>query len=74
MAEPAAAIPAPEVPAGADAAPVEPRLPDRGKLRRRLRYLRRVRELGFRDVGGLVFDLDRFGRKRPDLVGPSSTR
>ena len=40
----------------------------RGQLRRRLRYLRRVRELGLRDVGGLVFDLDRFGRTRDDLV------
>lgn len=37
-------------------------------MRRRLRYLRRVRELGLRDVGGLVFDLDRFGRTREDLV------
>ncbi|HEY1540266.1 MAG TPA: zinc ribbon domain-containing protein [Solirubrobacteraceae bacterium] len=41
---------------------------DRGKLRRRLRYLRRARELAFRDVGGLIFDLRRFGRDRPDLV------
>jgi hypothetical protein len=40
----------------------------RGQLRRRLRYLRRMRELGLRDVGGLVFDLDRFGRSRDDLV------
>jgi hypothetical protein len=37
-------------------------------MRRRLRYLRRLRELGFRDLGGLVFDLDRFGRSRDDLV------
>lgn len=41
---------------------------ERGRLRRRLRYLRRVRELGFRDLGGLVFDLHRFGRARDDLV------
>ena len=41
---------------------------DRGKLRRRLQYLRRARELAFRDVGGLVFDMRRFGRERPDLV------
>jgi ribosomal protein L40E len=33
-----------------------------------LRYLRRVRELGFRDLGGLVFELQRFGRSRDDLV------
>jgi len=41
---------------------------DRGKLRRRLQYLRRARELAFRDVGGLLFDMRRFGRERPDLV------
>ena len=41
---------------------------DRGKLRRRLQYLRRARELAFRDVGGLIFDMRRFGRDRPDLV------
>ncbi|HEV2820617.1 MAG TPA: zinc ribbon domain-containing protein [Solirubrobacteraceae bacterium] len=41
---------------------------ERGRLRRRLRYLRRARELGFRDLGGLIFDLRRFGRDRPDLV------
>ncbi|MCP9489941.1 MAG: hypothetical protein MSC31_08705 [Solirubrobacteraceae bacterium MAG38_C4-C5] len=41
---------------------------DRGRLRRRLRYLRRARELGFRDLGGLIFDLRRFARDRPDLV------
>lgn len=40
----------------------------RSRMRRRLRYLRRVRELAFRDLGGLVFDLHRFGRERPDLV------
>jgi len=45
-----------------------PSFRDRGRLRRRLRYLRRVRELGFRDLGGLVFDLDRFGRHGDHLV------
>ena len=40
----------------------------RGRLRRRLRYLRSARELGLRDLGGLVFDLHRFERERPDLV------
>jgi hypothetical protein len=58
-----------DLPAGAEpVAPATPSFKDRGKLRRRLRYLRSVRELGFRDLGGLVFDLDRFGRDRPDLV------
>ncbi|MDQ3769420.1 MAG: zinc ribbon domain-containing protein, partial [Actinomycetota bacterium] len=50
------------------APPSAPSFRDRGRLRRRLRYLRRARELGFRDLGGLVFDLRRFGRDRPDLV------
>lgn len=59
----------PAVPAGAEGPPPSsPTFLTRGKLRRRLRYLRRVREIGFRDLGGLVFDLDRFGRERPDLV------
>lgn len=46
----------------------EPGFRERGRLRRRLRYLRRVRELGFRDLGGLVFDLHRFGRQGDHLV------
>lgn len=49
-------------------APPVPSFRDRGRLRRRLRFLRGVRELGFRDLGGLVFDLHRFGRDAPLLV------
>lgn len=61
--------PATDVPAGADPdAPRSPAFRHRGRLRRRLRYLRRVREIAFRDLGGLVFDLDRFGKDRPDLI------
>ena len=41
---------------------------ERGRLRRRLRYLRRARELGYRDLGGFLFDLRRFGRQSDDLV------
>jgi hypothetical protein len=51
-----------------DVAPIRPTFRNRGRLRRRLRYLRRVRELGFRDLGGLVFDLHRFGRRADELV------
>jgi len=40
----------------------------RGRLRRRARYLRAKREIALRDLGGLVFDLHRFGRERADLV------
>jgi hypothetical protein len=72
-AEPQAALPAPDVDAPAAAPQVVEvtggaGFRDRGTLRRRLRYLRRARELAFRDVGGLIFDLRRFGRDRPDLV------
>ncbi|ADB50288.1 hypothetical protein [Conexibacter woesei] len=55
----------------AAAAPTPERKPgfrERGRMRRRLRYLRRVRELQVRDLGGLAFDLRRFERKRDDLV------
>lgn len=74
-AHPAAPIvvaPDPLAPAGLEVGPEPPRaapsFKDRGRLRRRLRYLRRVRELGFRDLGGLVFDLHRFGRDGGHLV------
>jgi hypothetical protein len=51
-----------------DTAPPQTGFRDRGKLRRRLRFLRRARELAFRDIGGLMFDMRRFGSERPDLV------
>src|SRR3954468_18306815 len=55
--------------AGVDAATTaSPSFRERGRLRRRLRYLRRVRELGFRDLGGLVFDQHRFERPNEELV------
>lgn len=66
-----APAPDPSAPAGLESQPAEPPVPsfrNRGRLRRRLRYLRRVRELGFRDLGGLVFDLHRFGRDGDALV------
>jgi hypothetical protein len=56
------------VPAGQDPAPRSPSFRERGRLRRRLRYLRRVRELGFRDLGGLVFDQHRFSQANEELV------
>ena len=62
----------PAAPAGAEpadpAAPPEPSFRNRGRLRRRLRFLRRVRELGFRDLGGLVFDQHRFSQANEELV------
>ncbi len=49
-------------------APRRPGFRARGRMRRRLRYLRKLRELQVRDLGGLAFDLRRFERKRDDLV------
>lgn len=68
-----------EQPTAADTVLVEPEEPrpsfrDRGRVRRRVRYLRRVRELQLRDLGGLVFELRRFGRRREDLVNQKLTR
>ena len=56
-------LPQPEGPAGLDPAEAEMRPPAgrRGRLRRRLRYLRRARELMLRDLGGLVYEIHRTG-------------
>jgi hypothetical protein len=56
--------------------PEEPRASfrERGRVRRRVRYLRRLRELQLRDLGGLVFELRRFGRRREDLVNQKLTQ
>jgi hypothetical protein len=40
----------------------------RGRLRRRARFLRKARELAYRDLGGLVFSLHRFGQRNDPLV------
>jgi hypothetical protein len=57
---------------GAPAAPAEaPQAPgfrSRGRARRRARFLRRARELAYRDLGGLVFNLHRFGQRNDPLV------
>jgi NADH pyrophosphatase NudC (nudix superfamily) len=42
---------------------------DRGRLQRRARYLRHLREVQIRDLGGFVLELHRFGTWRGDLVG-----
>ena len=53
----------PNVPAGVDPAeaPLRPPAGRRGRLRRRLRYLRRARELMLRDLGGLLYEVHRSG-------------
>ena len=40
----------------------------RGRARRRARFLRKARELAYRDLGGLVFNLHRFGQRNDALV------
>src|SRR4051794_30018731 len=58
-----------QLPADVEAGTVAgPGFQDRGRMRRRLRYVRRAREIALRDLGGLVFDLHRFGRERKDLI------
>jgi hypothetical protein len=69
---PAAADPTTIVdpPAGTEI-PAEPRAPgfrERGQMRRRLRFLRKARELAYRDLGGLVFEIYRQSERRDELV------
>jgi hypothetical protein len=56
----------PDTPAGLDPAeaPMQPPVGRRGRLRRRLRYLRRARELMLRDLGGLLYEVHRTGGGR----------
>jgi hypothetical protein len=55
-------------PAGAASTPGADGFRSRGSARRRARYLRKARELGYRDLGGLVFNLHRFGQRNDALV------
>jgi hypothetical protein len=48
--------------------PQTPGFGERGRMRRRARFLRKARELAYRDLGGLVFDLHRFGQRNDPLV------
>jgi hypothetical protein len=64
VATPPAIAADPDTPAGLDervAAASQPPAGRRGRLRRRLRYLRRARELMLRDLGGLVYEVHRSG-------------
>jgi hypothetical protein len=60
-----------EEPAGTEAHAEEPRTPgfrERGRMRRRVRFLRKARELAYRDLGGLVFEMQRLGQRHDELV------
>jgi hypothetical protein len=55
-------------PEEAEQTPQAPGFGERGRMRRRARFLRKARELAYRDLGGLVFDLHRFGQRNDQLV------
>ncbi len=57
-------------PAGAGPPPTQEQQSflSRGRARRRARFLRKARELAYRDLGGLVFNLHRFGQRNDALV------
>ena len=48
--------------------PQRPGARERGRMRRRLRQQRRVREALLLDLGALVFELHRHGRREPELL------
>ncbi len=45
-----------------------PETMSRPQMRRRIRYLRQLREIQLRDLGGFALELHRFGRERPEIV------
>ncbi len=60
-----------EPPAGMELPPARPRPPgfrERGRMRRRVRFLRKARELAYRDLGGLVFEMQRVSQRNDELV------
>jgi hypothetical protein len=63
-----AAKQAPENESPTEQVPPTPGFGERGRMRRRARFLRKARELAYRDLGGLVFDLHRFGQRNDPLV------
>jgi hypothetical protein len=48
--------------------PSVPGFGERGRMRRRARFLRKARELAYRDLGGLIYDLHRFGQRNDQVV------
>ncbi len=54
------------MPAGQEPGDVRPTALRRGRLRKRLRYVQRQRELLLRDLGGLVFEIHRSGAPRDE--------
>jgi hypothetical protein len=60
--------PAPDDGQQAESPPEQSGFRSRGRARRRARFLRRARELAYRDLGGLVYNLHRFGQRNDPLV------
>jgi hypothetical protein len=59
------------LPAGVELPPPQPRPPgfrERARMRRRVRFLRKARELAYRDLGGLVFEMQRLNQRNDELV------
>jgi hypothetical protein len=48
--------------------PHSPGFRERGRMRRRARFLHKARELAYRDLGGLVFEMHRLGQRHDELV------
>jgi hypothetical protein len=67
-AQPTAEQPAPSQEPGPPPPPSKPGFGERGRMRRRARFLRKARELAYRDLGGLVYDLHRFGQRNDQVV------
>jgi hypothetical protein len=64
-------VAAAEPPAGVELPPPQPPPPgfrERGRMRRRARFLRKARELAYRDLGGLVFEMQRLRQRNDELV------
>ena len=65
--QPTGVSPEPTLEQREQAAPA-PGFGERGRMRRRARFLRKARELAYRDLGGLVYDLHRFGQRNDQVV------
>lgn len=61
-----------QTPTAPEQTPAEPNqrpgFAERGRMRRRTRFLRKARELALRDLGGLVFEMHRFGQQTSDAL------
>src|SRR3954471_11875368 len=51
-----------------DSGSTKPTALQRGQMRRRLRHQQRIREALLLDLGALVFELQRQGRREPELL------